>query len=426
MSFSLERQESAIERNELSPQVSSLLFSGKWSELTRTKALLPSDLLESSPEIGTPSQTAIDTVRPLVQSTTTTQSVARAPPAATTRVPRHHDLILERNDEFVDETWALMSGGALRTAGQHTQASQVAPYTPGEPGPALSSPPGQVPAQPWSREQRVTEQPQIFLPPGHGRTPQQRAAVANFNAAVAARARQRAEAGRARQAHLATSLDQPNNEDIGTTQNNQAQASGSGEHQRRRAELGGIASSAAPTPPTTTAAMQTPLRTDPPMTLEPGQSIEFPMAFDTAHPLHMAVNSLGQPANDTDTRPRAHEGNSIFRDMMNSLIAQGRAWPGTYHQAHLPRSRHVPYGREFLYYGEMIDEQHGLFPRAATLGGDPIAIRNARDGEIAGWQDSASNPRSRIYLVPTPNPGRWHDGTDGSENYPRGRGRRRR
>ncbi|ERF73653.1 hypothetical protein EPUS_00906 [Endocarpon pusillum Z07020] len=412
MSFSPERQESSIERNELSPQ-----------------ALLPSDLLESSPEIGTSSQTAIDTVSPLIQSTTTAQRVARTPPAATTWVPRHHDLILERNDQFVDETWALMSGGPLRTAGQHTQASQVVPYTPGEPGPALSSTPGQMPAQASSREQRLTEQPQIFLPPGHGRTPQQRAAVANFNAAVAARARQRAAADRARQAHLATSRDQPNNENIGTPQNDQAQASGPGEHQRGRAELGNIASPAAPTPaaaaPTTTA-MQTPLLTDPPMTLEPGQSIEFPMAFDTAHPLYMAINSLGQPANDTDTRPRAHEGNSIFRDMMNSLIAQGRAWPATYRQVHLPRNRHVPYGKEFLYYGEMIDNQHSLFPRAATLGGDPIAIRNARDGEIAGWQDAASNPRSRIYLVPTLNPGRWHDGMDGSENYPRGRGRRRR
>ncbi|KAF7503278.1 hypothetical protein GJ744_004036 [Endocarpon pusillum] len=399
MSFSPERLESAIERNELSPQ-----------------ALLPSDLLESSPEISTPSQTAINTVGPLIQPTTTAQTVARAPPAATTRIPRHHDLIMEQNDQFVDETWTLMSGGPSQTAGQHTQASQVAPYTPGEPGPALSSPPGQMP------EQRLTEQPQIFLPPGHGRTPQQRAAVENFNAAVAARARQRAEAERARQAHLATSPDQPHSEDIGTAQNNQTQASGPGEHQRRRAELGSTASPAAPT----TTAMQTPLLTDPPMTLEPGQSIPLPVAFDTAHPLHMAVNSLGQPANDTDTRPRAHEGDSIFSDMMNRLIAQGRAWPGTYRQVHLPRQRHVPYGREFLYYGEMINDQHGLFPRAGTLGGDPIAIRNARDGEIAGWQDFASNPRSRIYLVPTPNPGRWDGERDGSENPSRGRGRGRR
>lgn len=322
-----------------------------------------------------------------------------------------------------------MSERPLQTAGQHAQASQVVPFAPGEPAPALSSTPDQIPAQPWSREQHLTEQPQIFLPPGHGRTPQQRAAVANFNAAVAARARERAEADRARQSNLATSPDQRNNEDIGTTQNDQAQASGPGEHQRRRAELDSIANSAAPTPPpppSTTTAMQTPLLPDPPMTLEPGQSIPFPVAFDTAHPLYMAVNSLGQPANDTDTRPRAHQGDSIFNDMMNSLIAQGRAWPSTYRQVHLPRHRHVPYGREFLYYGEMIDEQHSFFNRARTPHGDPIAIRSARDGEIAGWQDFASNPQSRIFLVPTPNPGRWDDGSDGSESPPRGRGRGRR
>ena len=425
MSFSQERQVSATERNEPSPQVSSLLFSGKWSELTPTKAMLPSDLLESSPEIGSSSQTAINTVIPLSQPTTTAQPVAGAPPAATTRTPRHHDVIMERNDQFVDETWTLMSEGHLQTAGQRTQASQVVPYTPGEPGPALASAPGQMAAQPWSREQRLTEQPRTFLPPGHGRTPQQRAAVANFNAAVAARARERAEADRARQAHLATSPDQTNNEDIGTTQNDQAQASGPDEHQSSRAEFGGIASSAAPTstpPPTTT--MQIPLLTDPPISLEPGQSIPLQVALDAAHPLHTAVNSLGQPANDTDTRPRAHEGDSIFCDMMNGLIARGRAWPSTYLQVHLPRHRHVPYGREFLYYGEMINEQHGLFRRAETPHGNPIAIRNARDGDIAGWQDSASNPNSRIFLLPTPNPGRWHGRRGGSENPSGGRRRR--
>lgn len=412
MNAAPERRESTTAHDKSSTEVSR-------SELLKNftadsqKPLLPAGLLHSSPEIGSTSQTIMDTVT----TTADQQTAAAGYGTLTPQPPRLHDVIMERNDQFEDEVWMLMSGGHLLPRDRSSQEPQTVPDTLAELGPAEPSTPHQNRPQ-----SRPTEQPATFLLPGQGRTPQEMAAAANLRAAVAARARHQGEAERARQANLAALTDWAEHEGVEAGNDSSGQESGLEAHQGRPAQFGGLAGAAGPA--ATPIQMPTLLG---PQTLQQAphpapQPAPFPAPANNSSSQHIPTQGSRQPANTGGGTVHNHKGDSIFRQMMDQLIANGRAPPDTYHQVGLP-SR-APYGMEYLYFAEWIDPQHPLFHRAGPERGDSRAIRSAKNGEIVGWQEFLSGNADQLHLIRTPNPGKWV-AEDGKPREPSS-GRRRR
>jgi hypothetical protein len=201
MSSTPEHQGTAAAHDEPSQHVSRFGLVGGCL-LTPIKSHLPSDLLDSSPEIGTLAQTISRIVNTPTQPTAATGHVTFAQVATFTREPRYKDVVMEMNEGFEHETWGAMSGESRAPHSQIPQEGDAFTSSPGQLGPAQPSSSSQNSPQLHTTRPYATEQPAIFLLPGYARTAEQRAAAATFNAAVAARARQQGEAGRARQAHL--------------------------------------------------------------------------------------------------------------------------------------------------------------------------------------------------------------------------------
>jgi hypothetical protein len=390
MSSPPERQESEAGRTEPSPEVSGSQVPNKLTA-DHQKHLLPSDLLDSSPEIDN------------ADTTTSDQVVVTPQPI------RHHDLILERNDQFMDDVWGRMSE-ALPARVQSPQEPQTVSAIVGEPLPAR-------PIMPQIEQPEVapTRQQATFLAPGKGRTPEQAAAAARLRDAVTARARLREEAESGRQASLTRLTDSAANDGAQVNTDRRRQVPRAQVHQGRSRQPAWQTTIPATRPPGVTRPQL--YRVAPLPVLE---SASFPTPFNNSAaepPLPAAASPAPahQPgATTTTTTPTVnHQGDSIFRQMMDQLIASGVTPPGSYQQVNL--SFRAPFGMEYLFLAEGIHPQHWLFPRAQRersggpgAGGDLRAIRSARNGEIVGWREFlVGGAAGRIHLIPTPNPGKW-------------------
>lgn len=369
--------------------------------LTSDQPHLPSDLLDSSPEMESVGQTGNVIADTGVEPATTTELVTAADTAAhtvehvTTR--SHHDWIMAREEEVLDAIWGSLERESLPPRPDNTPARAPTPTrasTPlGEPGPAQPTSPHQQPHRP------------NFQPPGHLRTPQQRAIVDQMTAAVAARAREQQEADRARQAQLTGTAERTANDgaDVGS----QGQGRWSGQEGRRIYDW-----------PRYTYGQQvnvmqggTPAIARNPNDA-PNQMPPLPDQQDLAQPFQPSPfpalpNTSG--FQQVPTQESQHQGDSIFNQLMNQLIANSRAEPGVgYRQVRLPAGGSTPYGMEYLYYGAYIGDDHWLRSRAVERCSTLREIRNARNGELVGWQDSMSRRPAGVHLFPTQNPGRWN------------------
>jgi hypothetical protein len=393
MSSSPERQESEAVRAELSPEVSSNPQVSNKLAADHQKHLLPADLLTSSPEMEN-------------AGTTTTEHAVVTP-----RPLRHHDVIMERNDRFEDDVWGRISA-ALPPRGQRRQEVQTAPAI-------LEEPRAAGPMTPHLEQSQVppTLQPATFLAPGQGRTPQQAAAAARLRDAVAARARLQEDPQR-RQANLTSLRDSAANDGAQVDTDRRREYPHAQARQDGPTKSGGFA-----WPPTIrTPATRRPIAPSPPSYRSaPPESVPGPAPFPAPFNNSAAQPPLPAPASPvppdipgattTAITTHNHQGDSIFRQMMDQLITTGTIPPGAYQQVNL--SFRPPYGMEYLYIAEWIHAQHWLFTRARQErsgggGGDARAIRSARNGEIVGWREFlAGGAAGRIHLIPTPNPGKW-------------------
>jgi hypothetical protein len=395
MSSPPERQESEAGRTEPSPEVSGSQVPIKLTT-DHQKHLLPTDLLDSSPEIDNAGTTTSD------QAVVTPQRV------------RHHDLILDRNDRFVDDVWGRISE-ALPARVQSPQEPQTVSAIVDEPLPAR-------PIMPQIEQPEVapTRQQATFLAPGQGRTPEQAAAAARLRDAVTARARLRAEAESGRQASLTRLTDSAANDGAQVNTDRRRQFPRAQVHQGRSRQPARRTTIPATRPP----AIPRPqlYRAAPPPALE---RAPFPAGFNNSAPepplpaaaspapAHQPGATTTTTTTTTMTRTANHQGDSIFRQMMDQLITTGVTPPGSYQQVNL--SFRAPFGMEYLFLAEGIHPQHWLVPRAQRersggpgAGGDLRAIRSARNGEVVGWREFLEGGAAgRIHLIPTPNPGKW-------------------
>jgi hypothetical protein len=422
MSSLPEHQGSAAAHDEPSPHVSRFGFVGGCL-LTPIKPHLPSDLLDSSPEIGTLAQTISRIVNTPTEPTAATGHATFAQIATFTREPRYKDVVMEMNEGFEHETWGAMSGESRAPHSRIPQEGDTFTSSPGPPGPAQPSSPSQNAPQLHTTRPHPTEQPATFLPPGYARTAEQRAAAATFNAAVAARARQQGEAGRARQAHL----NQLNSRSI----NEEVDEGDSGRETRTievyRQQIGSQGSPVHVTGCPGPAGLnqmpaQMPAVPDPQTYQQPYHLAPLPVPANASGYQQPSVHGPQQPGNSANSAVQYHQGDSIFNEMMNNLIADGRAGHATYRQVQLRSNRPTPFGREFLYCGEWVSSDHWLFSKARVQSSLIRAIRNARNGDLVGWYDSESFRPGKLHLFPTENQGRWVP--EGGQSGERSRGRR--
>lgn len=343
-------------------------------------------------------QTAINAVTTTPQSKMTFHAV--------TRQPRHHDVIMERNEQFEDELWARMSGQFLPVHDRSDQGFFTAPNPPGEPGPAE---PNRASPNPLYQP-TVADQLELqvnFLPPGHGRTPQQIAAARELRAAVSARARQQEEAERAGRAQLAAPAGHTADRGFGDGDGDGGYTKGSGPEHHSSYDL-----HQQPTEPHDTSthfdASPAPIGSSPtPRSILSSPDIHaFTAPLSNINLQQTSTQGLQQPLNSGNA-VQNHLGDSIFNQMMNDLIGSGRAANMVYRQVRLPSNRPTPFGREFLYYAEWVERDHWLYASAREPRSVLRMIRNARNGEFVGWQDSESRRLGGIHLLPTENRGRW-------------------
>lgn len=336
-----------------------------------------------------------------------------APSAVVTQEPRHHDVIMERNDQFENEIWDAMSG----RPGAHPDAVASSIE---EPGPAEPSSEAEIPSLPHPTPPQPTTQTPTFLPPGHGRTPQQTAAAERLSAAVTAQTRQREEAARALQARLAaqTGVTATPSDDIAGRQLLRQ------ERDRVRREQREQVQRPFPTQPPVSADAQTfqpPAEpaiipaTAPTSVLttrltysQQWQYVPFQPSHDLLNRQPLSIQGSAPPVRaDNNSMALQHEGDSIFSQMMNDLIAARKvAGEVVYRQVQLPADRPIPFGREFLFFGEFVEPDHWLLLRAVGPGSIIRAVRNARNGDMVGWHDSLSRRPGRVHLFPTESPGR--------------------
>jgi hypothetical protein len=358
---------------------------------------LPFDLLDSSPEIETSAQTV-------------------------SRQPRHKDMVMESNEQFEREAWGAMSGESRAPHSQISQEGDAIASSPGQPGPAQPASPSQNAPQLHTTHPHPAEQPATFLPPGYARTAEQRAAAETFNAAVAARARQQEEAGRPRQAYLTEANSRSVDEGVDAGDNG---------HETRTIEvyaqqIGGQGSPVHITGypgPASLNQMPTQMPTvpDPQTYQQPYQPAQFPVPAIISGYQQPSMHGPQEQGNSGNSAWQNHQGSSIFSEMMNNLIADGRAGNATYHQVQLRSNRPTPSGRGFLYYGEWVSSDHRLFSNARVQSSLMRAIRNARNGDLVGWYDSESFRPGKVHLFPTENRGRWV--AEGGQSGERSRGR---
>jgi hypothetical protein len=314
---------------------------------------------------------------------------------------------MEMNDRFEDEIWEAMWAARLPPPEKVTPERDVLPDSPREPGPAQPSTPSPSPPPHHLVDSRQTEVPAIFLPPGLGRTPQQIAAAAELNAAVTARARQQEEAERARRARLAASI-----EETGDLGNHGGRPDVSGRQGSRRSERQNQQPQYPRTSPQQSdfphaAALMpmpisTPIFPHPETTLQALRS-SSPSGSLSTNPIQQEPSSSPQQlANNDSGNALGHFGDSIFAHMMNELISREVLPRGAYRQVPLPSTRPIPFGMEFLFYGELVGPDHWLFSKARDPWSQVRAVRSARNGIIVGWQDSHAPRAGGVYLFPTP------------------------
>ena len=355
------------------------------------KVQLPNDLLDSSPEIGSPSNAvtvtasvqAVMTAQPTAsaQSITTSEPITPVQPTAVSQGLRHHDLLLERNERLEDEIWAAMSGKGTTPPPRRGQDASATTHCPGQP----------VPEEPMSLDQpapehaqpRLIEMAATFLPPGDGRTPEQRAAAARFEAAVTARARQHEEVDSSAEAATDHDADQQQIR----SQNLPDHSNVSPAHERMR-----------PTPT---------LLPDFQDQQHSHQSATMPVISNAPNSQNIPNDDLQASQGHAENTSLQHDGDSIFNRMVNSLIAAGTVDNTRYHQVRLATNRPIAYRLNFLCYGEWVGPENKLRPRPSRPWSVLRAIRSARNGAIVGFQDFDS-PRAWEIRLLTAHSQRWY------------------
>ena len=113
--------------------------------LRSKKPQLPTDLLHSNPEVGNPGRAV--TITRIARLSTTAQPFATAQLTATARLRttarsraahqnlRHHEFVLERNEDVEDRLWSAMSRRLMPPAPMSRQDDDAVPRFWGEPGP---------------------------------------------------------------------------------------------------------------------------------------------------------------------------------------------------------------------------------------------------------------------------------------------------
>lgn len=143
--------------------------------LRSRKPHLPTGLLDCSPDTGNSSQAVTDTGTAGHHDPLAAEQLAPAQLTENIWNMRHHDLVLERNEDIEDKLWSAMS-----------ERYMPPPPLKGHNGDTMTS----ILGTPVLIEQNQSSKPTTaFLSPRHGITPQQRAAAERFQAAVTARAR---------------------------------------------------------------------------------------------------------------------------------------------------------------------------------------------------------------------------------------------
>lgn len=266
-----------------------------------------------------------------------------------------------------------------------------------------------------------------FLPPGQGRTPQQVAAAERLRAAVAARAREQVEAARAQQhTGLAAVPEETVHQLAEEGEAGHAQPPGPEQYQGHDLHPQQVQHEAATVhqggfPGVLLDPMLMPTFAHPQTYQQFMSPAPFSAPPNTGELQDHAAETTQQPLSNSDNTVHTHTGDSIFNQMMNDLIASGRAENESYRQVRLPLDRAVPFGREFLYYAEWLGPEHWLADRAVQRWSALRAVRNARTADLVGWQDSHASRPGGIYLFPTENLGRWASG--GGEAGASSRGR---
>ncbi len=309
-----------------------------------------------------------------------------------------------------------MSGGSWSSRDRDRQERCTVPSSLGEPGPAESRSRSQASRPTRPTERRATEQPVTFLAPGQGRTSQQVAAAERLGAAVAARARDQQEAERERQAHLAgltnPSVGEGADEAEGSgVQPSVSEGNRTDDWHQQQGQREGLDPDSGDSPGHARQSimpMQLPTDPNPQMYQQPSQPAPFPVPSNTSGVQPTPNQGSQQRANNSTNMVHNHRGDSIFNQMMDDLIRNGRAENIVHQQVRLPPERPVPFGREFLYYGKRVGSPHWIFlSRARAPWSEVRTINNARDGAIVGWQDSESPLEGGVHLFITDNPGTY-------------------
>lgn len=378
------------------------------------KAQLPTDLLDSSPEMGSPGQAVsvtagahtTMTAQPTAaaQSVTTSEPIISVQPSIVTQGLRHHDFVLERNERLEDELWTAMSRerSAPPESGQYASAATPHLRQPGPEGPISLEQPAAGHAQPHPSEAAAT-----FLPPGDGRTPEQRAAAARFAAAVKALAKQREEIHSSHQRQVSSLAESNVNETVDQGRDGKTRILAE-EAPHHDADQKRIRSQSSPDHSNVLPAH------------EPTEPIQV-LLLETQDQQHAHQPKTTTSMSSKETNPQKipnddskaseerakntvilHDGDSEFNQMMNKLIAGGTIDNIRYHQIRMAGYQGVDFlfQFQFLYYGEWIGPDHELRSKARRPWSVVRAIRSAINGGIVALQDSASPRTWEMRLLP--------------------------